>query len=182
METTTHRRVGLATAMVAAHLHPLPVIGIALSAGAAWLFSGGATSPDVDNQPAAKTLDRWLPDEWLGHGGPLGHRRLAHWWGLPALAAAAWQRHPPADPGLLTWVVWGALLGWCSHLAGDFAFGQGNGRVGLARGVPAGPWFWHIGLGWKADGWMQRLTGWLADGVSVWALLTLFPALARYWP
>ena len=40
-----------------------------------------------------KTVDRWVPDEWLGHDGPLQHRGITHWWGIPAAAAVTcWEQ------------------------------------------------------------------------------------------
>lgn len=166
MMTPTHRRLGAATvlglhtAAVGAALTPA---GVLVAAVAAAVFSGGPTSPDVDNQPGAKAADRRLPDEALGHGGPLGHRRLAHWWGLPTALGVAYALgsytvgyHPPA----LVWAaLWGAWVGWLSHLPGDAVFGQGNWRYGLPKGIPLMPWWRHVGLGVKCGGKAERVVG-----------------------
>lgn len=117
------------------------------------LFSAGRTSPDIDNTRGWKTLDRWIPDEWLGAGGPLGHRRLMHWWGIPAAAAALTWLLMPAP---LAWAAYAGIIGWASHLAFDAIFGKAG--YGTPRGIPVGPWFWHIGAGLKSDGRAQHLT------------------------
>ncbi|MDQ1289855.1 MAG: hypothetical protein QG622_3421 [Actinomycetota bacterium] len=181
VETSSHRRLGLASALVAAHYLSFPVVGVAVCAASSWLFSGGATSPDLDNQAKYKALDKLLPDEWLGRGGPLGHRRLLHWWGLPALAVIGWQQAQPVVPVAVLWVLAGALIGWCAHLVADLVFGQGNGRVGLPRGVPLMPWWMHVGFGLKSGGALQKAVGQAAVGIAIWAALTLAPALSQYW-
>jgi hypothetical protein len=181
METSSHRRVSLAATLVAAHYLPFPLLGIAVCVASGWVFSGGVTSPDLDNQGKFKALDALLPDEWLGRGGPLGHRRLLHWWGLPALAVILWYRARPDAPDAVEWALVGALIGWCSHLVADFAFGQRNPRVGLPKGIPLLPWWMHVGLGLKSNGPAQEVVSVLAMVVAVWAGVTLVPSLAMYW-
>jgi hypothetical protein len=177
VRTPTHHLTGAAAALTITHYHPTMSTPAAIAfAATATLTAGGPLSPDIDNQPWWKRLDRWLPDEALGNGGPLGHRRLTHWWGLPAVLAAATLTG--LIPGPLAPITLGAAVGWGSHIAGDLIFGRGNPRVGLARGVPLLPWWGHIGVGLKADGWTERTlgallvpaVGWLALIATVGAL------------
>src|SRR5689334_5875386 len=101
MKGSHHRCVAAATWPAVATPAGLPhwqAVGGILAAVA---FSSGVTSPDIDNTPAWKRLDRWIPDELLGDGGPLGHRELTHWWGIPAL---------------LAWLIWALPLGPCEPL------------------------------------------------------------------
>jgi hypothetical protein len=109
-------------------------------------FSAGPTSPDVDNTMTWKKIDKWVQDEILGEGGPLGHRRIMHWWGIPAILALIAHQ---ADLGSVGWAVWAALLGWASHILADGICGRG-GR-GIPQGVPIAPWWWHIGAGLYSD-------------------------------
>ena len=93
MRTPTHHLFGAVAGLAVLHWHPLTEgpAAAAVFVAAAGVFAGGALSPDVDNQPWWKWADRVTPDEALGGGGPLGHRRFMHWPGIPAavLAAAA---------------------------------------------------------------------------------------------
>ncbi len=89
----------------------------------------------------------------LGHGGPLRHRGLSHWWGLPA-AAALWLA--TAAPGW-SWVAAAALVGWASHLLGDFCFGQHDVRSARGPGIPLAPWWGHVGLGLDVGGAVERV-------------------------
>lgn len=168
METTTHLRLGVVTVLgvQALGLAPhLTVPGTLLAGGAAAVFAGGKLSPDMDNQPMWK---RWHVIR------PLGHRRLTHWWGLPALAALGWLALGPEIPGLAFAAVLGAWIGWCSHLVGDAFFGARNPVYDLPKGVPLAPWWAHIGTGWHCGHWGEKavsvllavaavaLLGWLA--------------------
>jgi hypothetical protein len=125
--------------------------------------------PDLDNHRWWKRLDRVLPDEWLGHGGPLQHRGLTHWWVLPA---AAWMAAVSAAPA--AWGVFAALAGWISHLAGDLLFGEADRYGHRGPGIPLGPWFGYVGLGLKSGGLSEAV---LAPLISIaatgWAVLTL---------
>lgn len=131
-----------------------------------------ASLPDIDNTRAAKRIDGIVNDEALGGCGPLNHRGLAHWIGLPAFAAL-WvyglgDSLLAADPwrgGLILAVLWGAVIGWASHIAADFVFGQAG--WGTPRGVPLAPWGWHVGLGFDADGRLASLAGYAAPAVAV---------------
>lgn len=193
MRTVTHRLFGATATLAVLRFAPeLAPAGwdAALYVGAAVVASGGRTSPDVDNWRLAKAADRLLPDEVLGWGGPLKHRGLLHWWGLPA-AAAVLVVSAGLSPSVSA-LAWGAIVGWASHLAGDCVFGQANPRVGLGRGIPVLPWSLYVGLGLRADGAVERATavglcgviGWLVQGLygTGWALAgvgVLVVAVAR---
>jgi hypothetical protein len=105
-----HHLAGFATgAALAVHAHQ-PVWVAVGSACLASITAGGVLSPDVDQFKLWRALDRWLPDEWLGEGGPLQHRGISHFWGLPAAAAA--YLYVVGGP----WWAWMLLAGWVSHL------------------------------------------------------------------
>jgi hypothetical protein len=152
-------------------------LGHAVTAGLpGWqcLVSAGLASvagplPDVDNHRWWKRMDRVLPDEWLGHGGPLQHRGLTHWWLPPAMAWVAVLHSAPR-----AWWAFAALAGWLSHLVGDLLFGEADRYAHRGRGVPLGPWFWHAGLGLKSGGAIEAvLVPLVALAGAGWALLTL---------
>jgi membrane-bound metal-dependent hydrolase YbcI (DUF457 family) len=108
-----------------------------------------SVGPDIDNARWWRKLDRYVPDEWLGYGGPLAHRGLTHWWGWPALVAwTTWQM-----PAASAWPVLALAVGWASHLLGDLAFGI------TPPGVPLAPWSAHVGLRLKVGGVIEWLTG-----------------------
>lgn len=152
MKGTTHRLLGACS-------------GVALGTAAGWqwpqilaagwlatLTAGGRTSPDVDQHWIWTTADRWLPDEWLGNNGPMQHRGVAHWWGLPAgIGALAWS----TMPGHLVWIVYALLAGWGSHLVGDYLFGRAGG--GRGPGIPFAPWWNHRGIGLAVGGTLERV-------------------------
>jgi hypothetical protein len=105
--------------------------------------------PDVDQLSPWRAIDKPLPDEKLGHGGPMKHRGISHWWFWPALAAYVAHGSDMGDAG---WVIWALILGWGSHLLGDFIFGQGRDA-----GIPIMPWWMHVGLGFKSGGFVERV-------------------------
>lgn len=155
MEGTTHRLLGACG-------------GVWLGATAGWswpqivaagwlatLTAGGRTSPDIDQDWLWHLADRLLPDEWLGNHGPLQHRGIAHWWGLPAAAAGiAWTM----VPGRYLWLAWALIVGWASHLVGDYLFGRpGQGR---GAGIPFAPWWHHRGLGLTVGGRLEKVVAW----------------------
>ena len=147
MNGAGHRTVGAAAGIaLAATTHPT-AWQAPLIVAAAVAFSHGPTSPDIDQTQAWHLLDRLLPDEALGNNGPLQHRGISHWWGVPAAAAVAvWILCPPA----LAWAAWAALAGWTSHLAADFVCGRSG--CGRGPGIPLAPWWWHVGAGFASDG------------------------------
>ena len=162
METPKHRTLGIATALGLAHVHHLPAAGIVATVASAAVCSGGITSCDLDNSRLWKAMDRWLPDEWLGGGGPLAHRGLLHWWGFP-LAMLLVSAHLT---GLSSWIVLGAGYGWASHLLGDLVFGQEG--YGHGKGIPLLGWYMHVGVGLKADGWPEKMAGLAAGMAAAW--------------
>jgi hypothetical protein len=142
---------GLALATIA--MWPWPQAAVAATLAA--LTGGGPTSPDLDQYGPWRVADRVAPDELLGHGGPMQHRGITHWWAVPVIVAAF--ALPPTPPGL-RWVVVSLLVGWTSHLVGDFLFGMANRRCGRGRGIPMAPWWGHVGLGLRCGGWLEGLT------------------------
>jgi hypothetical protein len=144
------------------------------SAGLAAVFSAGRwLSPDVDLNPAWRVADELIPDELLdrrrisgwspGKGGPLQHRGITHWWGLPAFAAVGVV---VVCSGWLPWWSWwlpaAVISGWVSHLFGDFCWGMGDPSTGRRGGIPLAPWWCHVGLEWDVDGaWEHLFTRWV---------------------
>jgi hypothetical protein len=141
--------------------------GLAVAAGSGWgwpqaaagaflagVTAAGRLSPDMDQYRWWRRLDRWVPDELLGAGGPLQHRGLSHWWGLPALACLL----PVLLPGPLRWIAWCLVAGWSSHLLGDLAFGKADPFSGRGPGIPVWPWWGHVGVGLDTGGILEGLT------------------------
>jgi len=152
MNGTTHRLLGACSGVTlgVAAGWPWPQI-----VGAAWLATltaGGHTSPDVDQARFWNLLDRVLPDELLGNNGPLQHRGIAHFWGVPAsLGVLAWS----SVPARYVWLAYALLAGWTSHLVGDYLFGRaGQGR---GPGIPFAPWWNHRGIGLAVGGITERV-------------------------
>jgi hypothetical protein len=179
-EAKTHHLVGAYAGAGLACLAHQPWPAIAAAAGVASLFAGGRLSPDIDQFKAWRRLDKWLPDELLGHGGPLGHRRISHWWGIPAAACAALAAvHTVAPgPGWMAWV-WlaalAALTGWTSHLVADFAFGKACWQDGRGPGIPFAPWWGHHGLGLDTGGILETVFRWalsVAPAALIWHAVT----------
>jgi hypothetical protein len=143
-------------------------VGAVVAALASW-------GPDVDQLAGWKTIDRPLPDELLGNGGPMKHRGITHFWLWPVLAGMAAYH---ADMGDAGWVIWALIWGWTSHLIGDWLFGISP------HGIPVLPWWCHWGLGLDSGGRFERwlflpaltggvcwwLTGWPgSETVMAWA-------------
>lgn len=115
------------------------------------------------------------------HGDPTGHRRIAHSWVIPAAVGA-----PLAVAGLLVpapvsvastgltgrlvpWAVFvavvlaqAAVVGWTSHLGGDWIFGKGRRSPmgGRGGGIPWILWWHHRGGWFKSGGWAERIFVW----------------------
>jgi hypothetical protein len=121
-------------------------------------FSAGHTSCDADNTRAWKKLTKWVPGRWDNE--MLDHRRLLHWWGLPAAVAVV--LHVTGGP----WYGWAAVCGWASHLGGDFVFGQAG--FGTPKGIPLAPWWWHVGVGLKSGGRVERVVTPAVACTAVW--------------
>lgn len=173
MRTPTHHLFGATTALALVHWAP-PVTGLTATGvfvAAATATAGSKLSPDVDNQSRWKALDRFLPDELLGNGGPMQHRGIAHWWGIPAALTVAILAG--LVPTVVVPVAWGAVTGWGSHIAGDFVFGKANPRFGLKKGVPLALWWCHKGAGLKADGWVEHTVNALLLPAAGWLALSI---------
>ncbi len=172
MDTGPHRVLAVGVVLAAAHTWSMPAGQVWVMATVASVTGGGAMSLDVDNQRWFRRLDRWVPDEWLGNGGPLQHRGLLHWWGWPALLAAFVTRGP-TFPVLASWALWGVVAGWVSHLIGDFLQGAQNPMYGLRAGIPLMPWWWHIGTGIPCGSLRAKTMNWTVYATTVWAAATL---------
>ena len=152
MRTPTHHLTGAACALAVVYVSPTAGDGLQTAAfvTVAIATSGGVLSPDVDNRSAWRaTIGR----TWSG----FGHRRITHWWGIPAGAAAALTVLDVAPVPAAA--AWGAVIGWGSHIAGDFLFGRA--AIGRGPGVPLLPTRWHVGAGLKADGATERFVCWV---------------------
>jgi len=140
-----------------------------LSVVLASAVAGGRFSPDLDQSWIWRKVDKVTPDESLGHGGPMRHRGLTHWWGLPAVLVGVL----PLLPEESRWLMMSLLAGWCSHLVGDFVFGKRAGR-GRGPGIPLAPWWGHVGVGLDAGGTAEAATrSFVLPAVLCWQFLTL---------
>lgn len=169
----THRLLGGCAGIAWASASDLGPAQTAVSVAVAVLTSAGLASPDVDLSALWRSADRWLPDEWLGSGGPMQHRGITHWWALP-LALALFARY--ALPPSVWWLVGAAVVGWTSHLLGDLVFGRADVRSARGPGVPVMPWWGHVGLGLDVDGVLERvvLQRLVLPGLLVWQTLVAF--------
>lgn len=173
VRTPTHHLFGATTALALIHWAP-PVTGATATGvfvAVATATAGGPLSCDLDNKGWWKRMDRWIPDEWLGKGGPFKHRGLLHWWALPA--ALAWATSAGHVPPAVAPAALGLAAGWGSHILGDLVFGKANRRVGLGRGVPFFPWWGYVGLGLKADGWTEHTVNALLLPAAGWLALSI---------
>jgi hypothetical protein len=152
MKGTTHRLLGACSGVTLGMSSGWGWPQIVAAGWLATLTAGGRTSPDLDQHRAWNTLDRFLPDEWLGNNGPMQHRGIAHWWGVPVTAAVvAWS----LVPHRYVWLAFALIVGWASHLVGDYLFGRpGQGR---GAGIPFAPWWNHRGLGLAVGGLLERV-------------------------
>ena len=153
MNGTAHRLFAVSVQIaVGAGLHE-PVWQVVVGIPFAVAFAAGPTSPDLDDTKSWKKMDRWLPDEWLGEGGPMQHRGLLHWWGIPALVGLFVYLYAMNTP--ITWAAWAVIAGWGSHVVSDCIFGKSG--YGTQKGIPLLPWWAHIGFGFKSNGYVQHL-------------------------
>ena len=60
------------------------------------------------------------------------------------------------------WALWALLLGWSSHLVGDFLFGE------RPPGIPLGPWWAYTGIRLDSGGGLERGLRWAMPGILVW--------------
>lgn len=174
MNGAGHRATGAAVAATSLHLAPIDARGAVAVLALTVVFSAGPGSPDVDNSVGWKRMDRFLPDEALCAGGPLGHRRLTHWWGIPALLWWVYATHPEAFAGLGPWTVRALITGWATHVAVDALLGEG--------GVPAAGWALRVGLHLNQDGTLATFARWASLTWTVYAIATLTPLAAALWP
>jgi hypothetical protein len=171
-----HAITGLSAGIAAVTvLHP-PTWQAPIIIGITSLTAGGPLSPDVDHTTAWRLWDRLLPDEILGDGGPLQHRGVSHWWGIPAAAGAALWWFDPS----WAWPVWAVVLGWLTHLVGDLAFGRACPGV-RGPGVPLLPWTHHIGLGLDVDGWFEHVVVACWPLIVVWQVAWLVTGTPQPW-
>jgi len=160
MDGLGHRILAGSTAVSVFATAGAPMWQVAAAAPVAIAFSAGWTSPDVDNTWLLRKLTRFIPGRWDAR--IFGHRRTLHWWGWPALIA---HLAATADLGVVGWAVWAALLGWTSHLVGDFIFGE------EPPGIPLAPWWWHIGLHLDSGGRIEKWATAPVSAVIVWVAL-----------
>jgi LexA-binding, inner membrane-associated putative hydrolase len=137
MDGSTHRLFGASASLAVSTMIGAPAWQTAASAVIATASAAGWTSPDADQS--------WL--RW----SPGGHRGLTHWWGLPAALALATLAFVPPEAA---WAVWALLLGWSSHLVGDFIFGE------RPPGIPMAPWWAYAGLRLDSGGLIERVVRW----------------------
>lgn len=156
-----HHGVAAAVALgVPLVLHHLGIAEIppeqALAAAvAAQPFAAGRLSPDADHT-------------WLS---AFKHRRGAHGWWWPALAAWGLLQTPAGA----VYAAWGPIIGWASHLfPADWVFGK-RGRS-IPKGIPVLPFMkWRTGLGLKVTGRdgeghsvLELTASWVAWGLTLW--------------
>lgn len=151
MNRVTHNLLGAASGFGLGLAAGWPWWQVLAGAGLASVTSDGPTSPDADQYRSWRRTDALVPDELLGRGGPLQHRGLSHWWGLPAGAAVVVFLLVPAG---WAWIAWALIAGWTSHLIGDFVHGRAG--WGRAAGIPLAPWWGHVGVGLKSGGVVER--------------------------
>lgn len=175
MQRSSHVLLGALAGLGYAAHQGLPPAQAATSAA---LAAAIAPLPDIDARRWWRSTDRAVPDEALGHGGPLRHRGLTHWWGLPALASL-----PLAVFGLrvngidVTWAGWALLVGVVSHLVGDFLFGKRCPQEGRGPGIPIAPWWRHVGVGLDTGGAFETVTRWCV----LWPALLWLTGVAAGW-
>lgn len=122
--------------------------------------ASGIGSPDVDL--------------WIKGKGVLAHRHGTHYWPWQLAVAGLGMAAVLALAPELWWAWVAYVLGWPTHLAGDWVFGQqGWGRDG--PGIPlAGPSRGYAGLGLDSGGRFERLFTWTV-------LVPLLGVTVKYW-
>jgi membrane-bound metal-dependent hydrolase YbcI (DUF457 family) len=126
----THRLTGVLAGVVVASLAQQTWSVVAMSGLVASATSHGWASPDLDQTKPWIRVRKALPDDLAVL---LNHRNLTHWWGLP-VGAWLWTGTLPVQS---QWAMRMLVVGWVSHLLGDFIFGAlpllpwGGPRVGL---------------------------------------------------
>lgn len=102
-----------------------------------------APLPDCDQRTWWRRLHQAVPDSLRRHGGPLRHRGITHWPGTALLLYSVLWIADYMLSGYLP--VTALILGWCSHLLGDFCIGARSRYRG--PGIPFAPWWHHRGVG-----------------------------------
>lgn len=157
MDGSTHRLFAASASLAVSTAAGAPAWQTVASAVIATSSSAGWTSPDADQS--------WL--SWV----PGGHRGFTHWWGIPAMGAIATVLYVPPDAA---WALWALLLGWSSHLLGDFLFGE------RPPGIPMAPWWAYAGLGLDSGGAIERILRWAWPAMliaQVWFYRVGWPAI-----
>jgi hypothetical protein len=96
------------------------------------------------------------------------HRGLSHWWGIP-LAVGFAIPHLAED---VRWVLTAVVVGWVSHLIGDFVFGKRDRYAHRGPGIPLAPWWGHVGLGLDSGGSAEAaVRTFVLPTVLVWELV-----------
>lgn len=154
MNRVSHRIFGVACAVTWCSLtqQNLPQT-VLVSAVAAVV----APWPDVDQRRRWREMHEAIPDEFFSHGGPLRHRGITHWWGTAVLFAVVLCMIDTVTAGQISLILIAMMIGWCSHILGDFLVGARSRYRG--PGVPLAPWWRHVGIGIK--------TGSFADVVII---------------
>lgn len=136
----THRLFGALCGATMASATGADTSTMLMTALVATATAHGWSSPDLDQLAGWRKVSGRLPARlraWTGH------RRVTHWWGLPALLAFLVV---PTLPAETRWPAVALLCGWASHLIGDAIFGE----------VPVFPWGGsYIGLGLETGGFIE---------------------------
>jgi hypothetical protein len=152
----THRLTGGLAGVAYAAATGQPWSVVAMSGVIASASAHGFLSPDVDQTKPWVAVRKLLPgsiDQVLNH-----RTGLSHWWGLVPLAWWGIQQMTPLAGFLATLL----LVGWASHLVGDFIFGE------LALLPGGGPTF---GLGLDTGGRLEHHIVAPLIGVAIVVLL-----------
>ncbi len=153
MNGSGHVQVGFASGLAVGSVAGWPLWR---SVAAGVVAAALSRLPDVDNRRWWQTADTLLPDEALGHGGPMRHRGVTHWWAWPVLLAVVSQLGVSAAGVDVGWLVLAAAVGLGSHVVADFVFGAKSKF--RDAGVPLFPWWGHVGVGLKSDGITAQIT------------------------
>lgn len=135
----THRCFGALCGATAAAAAGQDWSMVAMTGLVATATSHGWSSPDMDQTRPWVTVRQVLPNPL---DNLLNHRAITHWWGVPVLAWWGMAHLAPQAQ----WPAYALLIGWVSHLLGDFIFGK----------LPVLPWGgWCIGLGLDTGGFIE---------------------------